>query len=42
MNKVDYMLAASHGGSHVTLYGVGDKLMVGATYLDEPIDPKLD
>lgn len=43
VNKVNYMLTARHdSGSHVTIYGVGDKLMVGATYLDEPIDSKLD
>lgn len=42
VNRVNYMLAANHKGKHVTIYGVGDKLMVGATYLNEPIDPKSD
>lgn len=34
VNNVNYMLAARHNNSHVTIYGVDDKLIVGATYLD--------
>jgi hypothetical protein len=41
-NGVNYMSTSALGERHITIYGLGDKLMVGSTYLDEPIDPKLD